>query len=452
MRFADLDAAFTHIESFMNLAKLVNYTVRTYRLDRMHALLDHFGHPERAFKVIHVAGSKGKGSTSTYIAHSLTALGYRTGIYLSPHIVSYKERFTCSGEFFSDESILETIEGLFDRLDGFHFSEETGYTDPTTFELLTLLGFLLFKRHGCDWAVIETGLGGRLDATNVVLPELSVITPIELEHTAILGDTIEKIATEKAGIIKQGRPVVYGLLREEAARVIRAKALSMGSPCMGLAAEITSLTSHTVTAGESVLIEFKDGTTLATRLAMHGGVQAENAALALLALKCLGIYDEERVIPALEKATLPGRMENVSATPPIYIDGAHTGVSLRRLFASFRELYPSGGVLLFGVITGKDHQTMARLALEEFDRIVVARPGTFKESHPDELAALLAGLSPDIPRKSGSGDRTILLKEDPSEALSTAISCCRDSGEPILITGSFYLAAEIRKLIVGGSP
>ena len=451
MRFDDLDAAFTHIESFMNLAKLVNYTVRTYRLDRMHALLDHFGHPERAFNVVHVAGSKGKGSTCTYIAQSLTALGFRTGIYLSPHIVSYRERFTCAGEFFSDESILETIETLFDKLEGFHFAEETGYTEPTTFELLTLLGFLLFKRHQWDWAVIGTGLAGRCDATNVVEPEISVITPIELEHTAILGDTITKIATEKAGIIKSGKPVVFGLLKEDAEAVVRKRAEEMGSLCTGLTSELLFLTSHTEDAGESVSLGFKDGTTITTHLAMHGGVQAENAALAVLTLKTLGIYDAAKVIPALQHATLPGRMEKVSTAPPIYIDGANTGLSLQRLLSSFRELYPTGGVLIFGVITGKDPQTMVRTALKEFDRIIVARPGTFKESHPDELAALLEQLSPEVPMKEGAGDRQILLREVPSQALSTALACCHHPAEPILITGSFYLAAELRRSIVSGT-
>lgn len=242
MEFTSFDTACQHIEQFTNLEKSVNYTVRTYRLDRMYALLEHFSRPQDDFMSIHVAGSKGKGSTACYIAQGLKALGHRTGLYSSPHVATYRERFTLAGMFFDDHFLLSTANDMITGLEDFHFQEEYGYSEPTTFELLTLLGFLLFSRSGCEYAVIETGLGGRLDATNVILPIISVITPIELEHTNVLGDTIELIATEKAGIIKQTVPVVMGLQRfEQTRRVISGRAEERGSELICLEDELIEL-------------------------------------------------------------------------------------------------------------------------------------------------------------------------------------------------------------------
>lgn len=444
MEFTSFDTACQHIEQFTNLEKSVNYTVRTYRLDRMYALLEHFSRPQDDFMSIHVAGSKGKGSTACYIAQGLKALGHRTGLYSSPHVATYRERFTLAGMFFDDHFLLSTANDMITGLEDFHFQEEYGYSEPTTFELLTLLGFLLFSRSGCEYAVIETGLGGRLDATNVILPIISVITPIELEHTNVLGDTIELIATEKAGIIKQTVPVVMGLQRfEQTRRVISGRAEERGSELICLEDELIELKSMTTSIGEEALLSWTDGSKDDLILTMRGSFQAENAALALLVLKRIGCFDRALTIPAVARAQIPGRLELLRENPSIYIDGAHTENSLQRVLSAFRALHPTGGVLLFGAVEGKNHERMAKIALEFFDSVIISTPGSFKKSDPKALYELFLSTREHLGQKN-----LILLEEDATLALDKAVELASDQGNVILTAGSFYLASEIRKRIL----
>ena len=443
MKFKDFDSACAHIESFTNLAKSMNYTVRTYRLDRMQALLEHFDHPERDFKAIHIAGSKGKGSTALYIANGLTALGYRTGLYSSPHVSTYRERFTLSGLFFDDHFLLCIANDMLEELKQFHFQEEYGYTSPTTFELLTLLGFLLFSKSECDYAVIETGLGGRLDATNVITPIMSVITPIELEHTNILGDTIPKIAFEKAGIIKPGVPVTVSLQSPEAREVIAARAAELSSSVSFIEDCVSSIESSSDALGEHAVITWQNGIRDSLILAMRGDFQSENAATALHVLRTLGLFDPERSLPAVARAKLPGRMELIRENPSIYIDGAHTEKSVERIFSSFRSIYPTGGVLIFGAVEGKNHEKMAQLALKNFSKIIISTPGTFKKSDPPALYELFCSYREEM----GAAHVDIRLEAEPAKALDLAFEMAEEHHGVILTAGSFYMAAEIRNVV-----
>jgi dihydrofolate synthase / folylpolyglutamate synthase len=445
MKFTDVDNAFSYFESFTNLAKKTHYTVRTYRLDRMFALLDHFKHPEHSFKTIHIAGSKGKGSTGVFIRAGLTAKDHKTGLYVSPHVSNYRERFTVDGQFISDEIVLKTINYMIEHLETFTFSEDKGYIKPTTFELLTLLSFLLFKETRCDWAVIETGLGGRLDATNVIRPKLSVITSIELEHTAILGDTIEKIAGEKAGIIKVQTPVVIGNLKSSAEKIIKQTAKSLNAEIHSLGNEVDSISTKTLIEGEISTISWKNKKPLRLFLQLRGNFQAENAALALLALDIVGEYAGNQTIEALEKAFIPGRMELLQKNPPVFIDGAHTEHSIIKLYDSFRQIYPNKeGTLIFGAVLGKNHELMADYSIKCFKKIIISTPGTFKESDPDALYSLFLRKKDEL-----NSDCDIALEKDPSTALTIALKVTADSklnNIPILVSGSFYMAAEIRSL------
>ena len=222
MAFESFDQAIQYMNSFMNLERHTDkYSEKTYRLDRVRRMLELLGNPQNSYKTIHVAGSKGKGSTAAFIANALQALGYKTGLYMSPHVSDYRERFTLCGTFIDDSDLIRTADELKEGI--------KSVEDPTTFELYTVFAFLLFKNIGCSWAVIETGMGGRLDATNVLLPQACVLTPIELEHTKILGDTIEKIATEKSKIIKPNTPVFVSLQKDEAMKVFKAEASSCNS-------------------------------------------------------------------------------------------------------------------------------------------------------------------------------------------------------------------------------
>ncbi len=445
MYFTNADAAFTYFESFTNLAKKTHYTVRTYRLDRMAALLNHFQHPEHSFKAIHIAGSKGKGSTGVFISAGLSAKGYRTGLYVSPHVSTYRERFTVDGQFVSDEILVKTINYMIEHLETFTFSEEKGYINPTTFELLTLLSFLLFKESHCDWAVIETGLGGRLDATNVIQPKLSVITSIELEHTAILGNTIEKIAGEKAGIIKYRTPVVIGNLKNDAENIIKQIAKDLDADIHSLKDELDSISTKTLFNGEISTISWKNKKPLQLSLHLRGNFQAENAALALLSLEAVGEYADNKIVKALENAFIPGRMELLQKNPPVFIDGAHTEQSIIKLYDSFRQIFPNKeGMLIFGAVLGKNHELMADYSIRCFKKIIISTPGSFKESDPDALYALF------LRKKSELNlDCNITLVKEPAAALTLALKKYLDSkfhNTPILVAGSFYMAAEIRSL------
>ncbi|MCF7952531.1 MAG: bifunctional folylpolyglutamate synthase/dihydrofolate synthase [Spirochaetales bacterium] len=448
MKFTHIEEAFTYIESFTNLEKTMHYTVRTYRLDRMHQLLDFFGNPERSCPVIHTAGSKGKGSTCIFIAKALEKMGFTVGLYSSPHVSTYLERFTLAGTFFPEEQILETINFMVDELSTFSFPEKEGFTSPTTFELLTLLGFLLFQKAECDYAVIETGLGGRLDATNVAAPLISVITPIELEHTQILGSTYAEIAAEKGGIIKNGVPVLSAAQHPDAKRVLAEIAEKRASSMLTLTDYLYHSESKTHLQGTDVCLHWNSGHVQKFRLRLHGNFQAENAALAILTIKTLGFLKDESaeaaLLKGLSEADIPGRMDVIGTEPPIIIDGAHTQRSMEKIIESYRSMYPSGGAIIFGAVKGKDHARMAETILREFNRIIISTPGSFKPSDPEGLFNLFSEISHNLESEGHlSAPPILLLEHSPSRALQRSRELLYSSSEGILVTGSFYMAAEI---------
>jgi dihydrofolate synthase/folylpolyglutamate synthase len=449
--FTDFDQVTSYMDSFTNKEnRSYSKARRTYRLDRMSALLDHFGNPQKSYKTIHIAGSKGKGSTASFIASGLKASGYLTGLYMSPHVVDYRERFTLAGEFFPDEFLLETANELEKGLEGFSFCETYGENVPTTFELYTLYAFMLFAKAGCQWAVIETGLGGRLDATNVIMPEASVLTPIELEHTEILGDTITLIATEKSKIIKPGVPAFVSKQLPDARAVFAAEAKAQNSPVLFLEDELlcedTFLpdTDEGPLERENVHLKYKDGFEASLSLRMLGKVQADNCALAILVLNTLGLLNGKKALSAMENNTLPGRMQREFFRRPIFLDGAHTPRSIESLLSTFRTVYSGKkGVCIFCCVSGKDYNTLTSMVLDAFDTIIVSKPGTFKKSDPqlifDAFKAKASALYP-------ASSKTIILEQDSVKALETALDFCEE-GQAILVTGSFYMAGVIKEAL-----
>ncbi|RKX83233.1 MAG: bifunctional folylpolyglutamate synthase/dihydrofolate synthase, partial [Spirochaetes bacterium] len=218
--------AFAYIDSFTNFEMgITPEKKRLYRLDRMRNLLALFNNPQNSFKSIHIAGTKGKGSTAALLANVLTAAGKKTGLFMSPHVSSPLERISVPGWPLNENLFTETVNDIKQKIDTIRENEEAnvlfGLSAPTTFELLVLTAFLYFQKYECGYAVIETGIGGRLDATNIIQPDACIITPIDLEHTDILGTTIEEIAAEKAGIIKKGVPIFCGFQPPAVEKVIR---------------------------------------------------------------------------------------------------------------------------------------------------------------------------------------------------------------------------------------
>jgi len=440
-RFRDVDSAFAYIESFTNLERRQDR--REYRLERMRFLLERFGHPEEGTRYVHVAGSKGKGSTATFIAAAFAEAGIPTGLYRSPHVEGYRERITLASKEFPDPFYIDLVEEVRDGLADIR-ADGGEPVEPTTFELLTLMAFIAFNRSGCRWAIMETGIGGRLDATNVIVPEASVLTPVELEHTDILGTTLKAIAGEKAGIIKPHRPVFSSAQAPEVLEVFRERAKLLGCKFTLLSDEVTIDETVPTAAGTRIALQFADGKQVEATLRLIGSIQAENAALAALVARHLLPETEVEVLKrGLELAFLPGRMEMVSRAPEILLDGAHTPASIAKVVATYRRLHPdtpAGAILLFAAVDGKRQEEMAALLAPVFDQVIITTPGFFKPSSPDRTLEIFRALNPHA-----------LLIADPQEALREAVTRSGSPGSaamlPILVTGSFYLVSEVRKLV-----
>ncbi|MFP4491212.1 MAG: bifunctional folylpolyglutamate synthase/dihydrofolate synthase [Spirochaetaceae bacterium] len=446
--FTGAEEVFAFFQEFTNFEQKQKQTIREYRLDRMRHILSIFGDPHLSIKVIHAAGSKGKGSTSLYIAKALEALGEKTGLYTSPHVTDYRERITFAGTFVPDTLIVaggNRILGNMELLRGFGMD---GSDDPTTFELLTLLAFLVFEEGGCTYGVIETGIGGRLDATNVVEPEAAVITPIELEHTDILGNTLREIAGEKAGIIKAGVPLFVSPQHEEPMQVLLRKAEEKKSPLYRysdrvLSASFSLTTEGTVVAanlknpgahGENLLVDFT--------LPILGKHQGENALLALSLITVLFRPDKEslgNITEALEQARLPGRLELIDGDPPVLLDGAHTPNSVGLVLDAYREVFALPPICIFGSVYGKNAEGMASILSPHCAEIIISRPGSFKPSEPEEILRIFSKYS-----------SRVELLSDPRKAFEKAIALS-EGCRPILVTGSFYMVAEVRPFCSAGA-
>ncbi|MDR1212002.1 MAG: bifunctional folylpolyglutamate synthase/dihydrofolate synthase [Spirochaetaceae bacterium] len=433
--FTAPEEVFAWLSGFINFERT---EARDFRLDRMRVLAGEAGHPECSAPVIHIAGSKGKGSVTVMTAAILEEAGYKSARYTSPHLLDYRERITLGNDFFSDALYCAAAGELRRVVQRVRERALPGPGEPTFFELLTLYFFLCARRSGCDAMVVETGMGGRLDATNIVDPLVSVISSIELEHTEYLGTTLAAIAGEKGGIIKENRPLVLAPQEDEALAVFERLCGEKKSPLIYLPREAAiedlairpSGTGFTLRLG---LSSFK------FEIPLVGRIQAQNAALAVLAVrKAFPDISMEAIAGGLRKAKLPGRFERIGCDPPFVIDGAHTPQSVLLTAESFTALYGTGGILLFGSVEGKNASGMAEALLPFFSRVIITTPGTFKNSNPGAVFNLYRELQ-------GAVKKDIALIADTGKAVEYALALGREHKLPVLGTGSFYLAAEIKK-------
>lgn len=448
-KLKNLDEVFAFFEARTNLEKGIplRNPNRVYRLDRMKALCKAFDNPQDSFRSIHLAGSKGKGSTAAYIAALLKVSGRRVGVYASPHLLNYRERFRIQGEDFPETAGLSTAQMLMMKLPEIE-NNLPGEGGATTFELLTLFAFLLFRNTDCDTAVLETGLGGRLDATNVISkPEAVVFTPIEREHTEILGNRLKDIAEEKAGIMKSVPKVGLAFSAPQhftVRHVLKRKAAETDVNLIELPLNLHKISMQIDRDSKkkfSWQLIWKNGKQETISLYMGGRIQAENAALALMVVRELetGLHEESR---ALEDVSLPGRFQFLQRSPAVVLDGAHTPRSVAALAEAFSLITSDNDdiqpILIFGSVEGKDHRSMARKlcggSTPYFREVIISTPGKFKPSNPAVVAESF--------RKTGAD---VTLIPEPGEAWETAAE--RSGGErPILITGSFFMAGEIARL------
>jgi dihydrofolate synthase/folylpolyglutamate synthase len=420
----------------------------------MEKLIELAGHPGWRVPSIHIAGSKGKGSVTGMIAAMLEADGYRPARYMSPHVIDIRERLCRGSNYFNEKTyraagdeLRNIVEGVLPAIKNPLFDPDKEWGEaPTFFELLTLYFFICARLEACNVMVVETGMGGRLDSTNVLDPLVSVITIIELEHTAFLGNTIPAVAEEKAGIIKKGKPLILAEQCGEALAVFKKKAKEKKSR-LAYFPEIAELSNVSVnTRGTDFTLAFKDGAKgaffpgpLDLSVPIPGKVFARNAGLAVAALKtAFPETGEEAVRRGLEKLNIPARFEKIDTEPLFVIDGAHTPGSFALCVETFCSLYGEGGVLVFGCAADKDSAAMVEIALPHFAKIFITTPGTFKVSN---LALVYENFT------AGQGRNKTLLVEDTEEAVMKARDLARKENLSILGTGSFYLASEIRKLL-----
>jgi dihydrofolate synthase/folylpolyglutamate synthase len=452
--FSGSQDVFEWLSGFINFER--GLSAKAFRLDRMHILADLAGHPERCAPVIHVAGSKGKGSITTMIAAMLHEAGYRTGRYVSPHVTEYRERVSRSERFFDEsvyaaagEELRNLVTKAVQEYPALFDPESPEGEAPTFFELLTLYFFLCCRQDRCEAMVVETGMGGRLDATNIVDPLVSVISPIELEHTQYLGSTIAAIAGEKAGIIKRGRPVVLSEQRPEALDVFRKTAAERGSPVWYIPdlAEVIDL--RVSRNGTRFFINMKDvpqsplqfdecSQPFEIELSLIGAIQAQNAIQALTAVRvAFPAIPVEPLLRGLKATQLPGRFEGVHESPAVIIDGAHTPRSVNLCTETFVNLYGKGNILLFGCAADKDSAAMARILIPHFSHIIITRPGSFKQSEPERIIK-------DFTETREGFTVDIEGIPDTKKAIERAYFLAQTLQKPLLVTGSFYLAAEVR--------
>ncbi len=405
-------------------------------LDVEKAILDRLDHPEQAYGVVHVAGTNGKGSVCALLEAALLSAGYRVGLYTSPHLVRFNERIRVNGTPIADPALASVMDAVERVCEAVH--AETGW-EPTFFESTTAMGFEYFRRTGVDVALVEVGMGGRLDATNVVTPWVSVLTRISLEHTAHLGSTIQAIATEKSGIIKVGRPVVAGPTHEEAWPVIRRVAHEREAPLV-VAEDAVSLGVRSEGPPvQTVVAELASGWSGTVRLPLLGPHQIENLAVALAALDTLRTTQrlhgtEDDWARGIASAHWPGRLQMVKSDPPTVLDGAHNPGAAETLARALDRLFPRRPVaLVWGMCQDKDAVAFLRALSGRIHRVwaVPLQEEPERSMPPAQLCALA---------------RAQHLKAKPAtreHALAAAEQWARERQGVVLVTGSLFLVGEV---------
>lgn len=427
----------------MNYEEAVAYINDTPRftkkntLENTRAVLEYMGHPERRMKLIHVAGSNGKGSVCAYLSSILTTAGKQTGLFTSPHLVDINERFQLNQESVSNELFLEAFEKVMDAVHVLLKERESSFAHPTFFELLFLMGMYIFEKSGMEYVVLETGLGGRFDATNVIeKPLVSVITSISLEHTEYLGDTYAKIAGEKAGIIKEGCPVVYDGTRKDVEEAILAKAEEMHAKTYAIRPDMYKILMNTQ---KTIDFSMDTGYYLPMNVSISSVAEYQimNAMQAVTAAHVLDIgLTEEDIHRGMERMHWQGRMETV--LPGVILDGAHNDSGVEEFVKTARKFQKDTKVtMLFSCVKEKDYEGMIRTICENisFDSAVITQIESDRCVPSSELAEIFQRYT----------NKPVVEIPSIPEAFETALE---KKGDGILFcVGSLYLVGSLKSLL-----
>ena len=414
-----------------------SYTTSNFSLSRVNRLLSVLDNPHRKFRSVHIAGTKGKGSTATMVAEMLRGTGYKVGLYTSPHVCTVRERICVDGAMIRETAFTRVFREVAPA------ARSIKGVEPTYFELLTAAAFLHFANEKVDIAVVETGMGGRLDATNVLNPKVCAITSISYDHAGQLGQTLELIAGEKAGIIKKGVPVVSAAQAPAVKKVLHQVAEQRSASIQFVGQDVPfscrfesgpDLGPHNRLCLTTPQSRFEH-----LRVPLLGEHQTRNCALALMVLDALKgrgfAIDDQRAVEGLANVRMVGRMEIIRDDPRILVDGAHNASSIEALMRAIGQSVPYDSmVVIFGCHKDKDVDGMLRLIQLGADKVIFTSTGSPRSVDAEELAARYTELS----GKMAQVGRTL------SDAVAIA-SCAVSPGDIICITGSFYLIGEAKK-------
>ena len=432
--------ALDYIYSFVDQEKLQpdKYEPRRFDLTNMHAFMTMLGDPHRRLRAVHVAGTKGKGSTCAMMASVLQTAGYNVGLFTQPHLHTFRERIQVGGRLISEDEMVALLEQLKPSIEDL--------PDPSTFEIMTAMAVQYFAEQEVDFAVIETGLGGRLDTTNVIEPLVSVITSISYDHTYILGDTIEEIAREKAGIIKEGKPVVCAPQKPAAQQVIVEVCQERNAPLVLLGRDWLWKRTEASVHGQGLQVTckvtdggglLKHGETGKFWIPFMGRYQVVNAATAIATLDQLHLQGVDlsltHVSDGLRTAHWPGRLEILSQNPLLVVDGAHNMDSMQRMMDTLVEdLLYDRLIVVAGFSADKNIAGMMRELTSRADELILTKSVHPRSAEPEKIAA-----------QAGQAKARVTVVNDVSSALWEALKRA-GSDDLVCITGSLFVVAEAR--------
>jgi len=403
---------------------------------RIKSLLELMGNPERELKCIHIAGTNGKGSTSMLLAAVLQAAGYRVGVYTSPHLQSYEERFMVNGHSISEQDFASLLSGIQPHVD--QVAAAIG-EHPTQFEVLTAIAYDYFRAQQVDYVVLEVGLGGTLDSTNTITPLLSVITNISFDHMDRLGTTIAAIATNKAGIIKEGVPVVTAATGE-ALDIIEQAAAAKNSVAVNVLREYSWELISATPRGQIFDIQTPHRKYEKVNIGLLGPHQLENCAITLATVEQLSemglLIGESALYQGFAAAQWPGRFEIVSESPVIILDGAHNPSGAAALHSTLKTVFPDvETVLVVGILADKDYRMMLREFSAAAELIILTTADSPRAADPQKIAAEIS-------------DCEVTVIPDLTEAVAAGIRQA-GMGKVVCICGSLYTVGKAREILMG---
>ena len=409
-----------------------------YGLERTHKLLEHLGNPEKDLKLIHIAGTNGKGSTTSMITEILMGAGYRVGMYTSPFIEEFEERIQINKRNIPKEilaNLIDEVKVAVDRV------IEEGYNHPTEFEIITVLMLLYFKKEKIDFGVIEVGLGGRLDSTNVIIPILQVITSISFDHTNLLGNTLEEIAREKSGIIKRNIPTIIYPQEEEVLKVIKNKCIDMGSDLYIADNDNIKFVKVVNKDKPYQLLKYKSKEELDILLPLLGEHQILNLSVAMKTIEVLNNrkvvnITTESIIESIKNVTWKGRLEVLSNNPYVVIDGAHNIQGIQTLSKNIKKYFEYDNLyLILGILADKDVEEMIKVITPMAKKVYAVTPNSIR-----------AELAEDLKKEIIKYNENCQAYDDYKEAYLTALNDA-DENDLILASGSLYMVGDMRKII-----